>query len=745
MKFIRKLKISSLYNELLNKYHLILINIILLIISFNLINKKEYFNLTIILIILTILLIKIFLHQKNIFILLIILITLITINFYMRTYIYKNIQYQTEDIYQIIKITEKENSNQLYLKSKSGYYYTYTKKEEPLEVGMNIYINSSLENVSTSHVPNGFDYQDYLFKNNIKGILKINEYQILNKRKNIYSLHYIIDKYISTKYQYQTSSFLKALLIGNKNDLDDNLYTNISKIGIGHLFVISGLHMNIIVLILTKILTLLKVKEEKQFVIILFFLIIYYVITFFMISILRIIITNTLNKLNKKYQLHLSSLDIYSINITLVLLFNPFKLFSYSFILTYLISTFIVIINPLLNSYKINNNILKNIIDSIIISTFSVLVTLPIIININPTINILSIIYNIFYIPFVSYILLPLSIIVIIFPFLENIYLFIINLFINITNKLAGISILEITIPKVNYLVIIIYFILLIYLLLTFESKKKRLLSIVLLLVYVFVISNKIIFNNKDQIYFFDLPVGESTLIIKKFNQGNILIDTGEKGSNDLITFLKKKGIKRIDLLIISHADSDHCGMLDEIVSNFNVKNIMLSKYDSKSMDIYNKFKNKCFFVERSNSFIYKNISFEVLWPYYQMNSSNNNSLVVKITINNCSILMCGDIEKEAEEKLIKLEKDIYVDILKIAHHGSNTSTSDYFLNHVHFNCAVVMSGHDNTFGFPTKEIKNKLNNYQTYYTHELKTVILNFSCQNKKYYFTLLKLTYML
>lgn len=725
MKFITKLKTTSLYNELIKKYHFVLICIINLLITYNFILKKEIFNLIISLIFLLIVLISLYVYQKQIFIFTIVILCFISANFFIRTYIYNHTKFKSEDIYKIIKIERLDKTNKITLKVKNTKYYIYTK--DTLEVGMNIYIKGTLQKTYSFHTPNGFDYKDYLFKNNIKGIIEIVEYKIINKKFTIYNIHSIINQYFDKKYTKETNGFLKALLIGNKNDLNEDLTNNISEIGIGHLFVISGLHMNIIVIILTKILKLLKIKEDKQFPIILVFLILYYVLTFFMISIMRIIITNILRYLNEKLSLHLSSVDIYAINITLVLLFNPFTVFSYSFILTYLISSMIVIINPLLTK--------KGLIDSLIISVMSVLITLPIIININPSINLLSIIYNIFYIPFVSYILLPLSIILILFPFLEPIYLFIIKYFSIITNYLGNINIFRMIVPRISFLTVIIYFVLLIKLLLDLEIKKRKkvLIDMLILIIFIIIINNKFIFNHQDQIYFLDLPVGESTLIIKKFNQANILIDTGEKGSDELITFLQKKGIKKLDLIIITHGDSDHCGMLDEIMNNFKVKKIILSYYDESSKDIYNKYKKKVSFLKRGDQFTIKNIVFNILWPYKKYDSSNNNSLVMLLNFNNLKILMTGDIEKSAEKELINLEKEIQIDILKIAHHGSKTSTSDYFLQHTRFNIAIIMSGYNNTFGFPSDITLNRLNGKNILCTSELGSINIKFSNASQK------------
>lgn len=98
--------------------------------------------------------------------------------------------------------------------------------------------------------------------------------------------------------------------------------------------------------------------------------------------------------------------------------------------------------------------------------------------------------------------------------------------------------------------------------------------------------NNYAIFHNTSDIYFLDLPKGEATVVIDKHNKLNVLIDTGEAGYDDILIFLKKKGIKRLDGVIISHGDSDHMGMLEVILKEFKVKKVFCNKYDTKTMTI---------------------------------------------------------------------------------------------------------------------------------------------------------------
>ena len=177
-------------------------------------------------------------------------------------------------------------------------------------------------------------------------------HEIIEKNDN---LNDIISRYYDNNFKY--SGFLKALVIGTKNDLDENLKEYIRIIGISHLFVVSGLHVGIIVSFFEKMLNVIKLKQEKKKYVIIPFLFLYLLITKFSVSVFRVTLSYLLKEfLKNKY----SPLDRMSINIIIVLLVNPFFIYAYSFILTYLISTMIIIISPLLPK-KVNGSFLKKI------------------------------------------------------------------------------------------------------------------------------------------------------------------------------------------------------------------------------------------------------------------------------------------------------------------------------------------------------------------------------------------------
>ena len=204
--------------------------------------------------------------------------------------------------------------------------------------------------------------------------------------------------------------------------------------------------------------------------------------------------------------------------------------------------------------------------------------------------------------------------------------------------------------PHPNWLIIALYYGFLIYLLSSCERnefKKARNAFLSFFGVCVFWL-NMAWFNPFDKVLFLDLPMGEATLIVSRFNQMNILIDTGEAGYEDVHQLLMKLGIKRIDYLILSHGDSDHAGEAWNIMNRFMVKTLVVSKYDD-SIGIQKALSGKrkaLSFWKRSDYLRVKPFSSPSSRKPYS--SSNNNSLVL-LPICLAKVFFTGDIEKEAE------------------------------------------------------------------------------------------------
>ncbi len=221
------------------------------------------------------------------------------------------------------------------------------------------------------------------------------------------------------------------------------------------------------------------------------------------------------------------------------------------------------------------------------------------------------------------------------------------------------------------------------------------------------------IFNFYYQVNYLDVGQGDCAVIMFPFSFKALLIDTGgnhhkDIGSDLVIPFLKRQGLASVDV-VISHDDYDHCGALETIQKELNVKNI----YDSKQHDIE-----------------VNGLRIETLLREYEFDNSNDNSLINYFSIDKFAFLFLGDVSSDVEEILVNKYQNLPVSVLKVAHHGSKTSTSEKLLSNYHINYAIISAGRNNSYGHPHVQTIQNLEAYgvrvlNTQQHHAVKIVVL--------------------
>jgi len=219
------------------------------------------------------------------------------------------------------------------------------------------------------------------------------------------------------------------------------------------------------------------------------------------------------------------------------------------------------------------------------------------------------------------------------------------------------------------------------------------------------------------QVHFIDVGQGDS-LLIQTPSDKTILIDGGPPEAGDkIVSYLEKQQIESIDLLVATHPDIDHIGGLPYVMKEFKVKNILDSGklHSTKTYAAYLhqiRKQNIPVHIAMENEKIRLDpeLTIRVLNTYGATKSNNQSSIVLKLTYEEIDFLLMSDIEMEQEKELMD-KHDVQAEIIKVAHHGSNTSTSSPFLQAVNPETALLTYSKDNDFGHPVDRVIDNLNN----------------------------------
>ena len=582
-----------------------------------------------------------------------------------------------------------------------GTYYFKTNEDQKtyqkeFQVGNKVTITGKMTLPKTNTTKNLFNYQEYLKKEKIYLIMQIEK---ITKEEDTISLFYKLKDKIETRAK---NPYIKSFLLGDQSEIKEEVKTSFQKNGISHLFAISGMQFIIIEDCLSRILKKLNLKEKNNFKIVIICLLFYLSILNMTASILRGILFFILFSLNRYWNLALAKKTLITIAITITLLINPYYIYEVGFWYSYIISIGLIYFMKEDAYYLIS--LLKS-------SYLAFLLSIPISLYYFYEINIASILYNLFYIPFINMIVFPASIITFLFPVVEPLYNIVIKVLETSSLYLNNINFGKLIFARIP---LIFYIVELSIIFLYLKTKKKKILLLLLLGLGLHYYLPSI--YQKDFIKMIDVGQGDSILIYSKGKSS--LIDTGGKVAYDAnesstitkyttIPLLKSLGIRKLNYLFFTHGDQDHAGETLYLEKNFQIDNIYLNLGQEQVLE-----RNIIKEIPRTKK-VKQDQLFQIgNFTLYQINKEwkdeNTESSVFYVNHPYLTILLTGDATIQTEEYLLK-RYHLKVDILKVGHHGSNTSTSLSFLKETKPRLALISVGENNRYHHPSKEVIKRL------------------------------------
>jgi len=610
-------------------------------------------------------------------------------------------KYSINDNSFVLKVTSLKYQNEKYIVELSGKEKLISYCDVfPYDVGDILSVKGTLSIINKNTIPNLFNYQNYYNNKNI--FYRLNIEKMVLERKNNSLLNRIKIKIRKRIEIQQNNEYLYAFILGDTSYLDkDNYKYN----GVSFLLSVGSFQ----VLSITYVLEIIKRKfkiPEKYFLLIISLILLGYLWQVsFKIGILRCSLCYILRRLLKYYKKRMKYSDVILIVGSLLILIEPRFLYNVSFYYSFIISYGLSMIK------KIKGNYFKRI---FIISLYANILSFPITIYTNYEVNFLSSLISVILMPMIHFIIFPLCIISFIFPSLNIFLNFFVSMINDINTLFTSISIFYFIFRKPSIIVLLLY-----YLVIFLFLKKKRYGLIILLMMLIHLNINKII--KEEFVIFLDVREGDSILI--KSNDKVSLIDTGGNVnydySKDIIKYIHSLGITKIENIFFTHGDYDHLGSGYELIKNIKVRKVYFNndKYNENEKKIINLLESKKISYEKIDKMKMKVNNFEFLIVSYSLSTENDSSMMFMIKNKEIKLMLMGDATVESENMLLKEYNLANIDILKLGHHGSKTSTGITFWNKVKPLFSVISVGLNNKYHLPSPEVMERIKKSNVFLT----------------------------
>lgn len=624
--------------------------------------------------------------------------------------------------------------------------------KKPL-VGEKVYVEGTLEEPKAKAHEFAFDMKQYLKSEGAIGIVEIARWEFITSKPSLYEkicrLRFLLKKHIENTFPHSLASEAEALLIGERENMDPDVDRAYQKLGITHLFAISGLHVAIMVALLHEGLLFCKVRKQFVMITLLISLPIYGILAGGAPSVWRAVAVVELILLGKFKKLSID--DALSISFILFILLDPFVIYQIGFQLSYLAAFSLIYSGNILERFKTWWS------KTFIMTFLCQLIVYPLLLLHFYELSLSSFFVNILFVPLFSFIILPINLFLFFLTFLplpiDQLFFYIYEPFRNVISllidKLQSIpNQMWIAGKPPKWLIGLAYIsIFLTFYYLDLKEKWWKIFFTVLIPPLIIHFQSQMFQDMK--ISFINVGQGDSILIELPYQKEVYLIDTGgvlrfqeepwkkrnspyEVGRQVVVPYLKGKGISKIDKLILTHGDSDHMEAAEEIVKEILVEEIHVTPNSIEKEVFYDLLKE----VKKRNIPIKEqmagmgwkvsDIEFHYVWPMDTVYEGNNDSLVLFVKRGNFEALFTGDLEQEGEKELIKHFPQIRnIDLLKAGHHGSKTSSSEEFLKQIKPTITIFSAGENNRYNHPHQEVIDRFNSLQleTFSTKEHGTI----------------------
>ncbi|WP_241774614.1 MULTISPECIES: DNA internalization-related competence protein ComEC/Rec2 [Lysinibacillus] len=580
-----------------------------------------------------------------------------------------------------------------------------------------------------------FSMEKYLISKGARGIFEVSSWTFIEEKKSILSFlakqRHSMKKHIETTFPESLVAEAQALLIGSQDQVDQELQRAYQKLGITHLFAISGLHVALVSWLFFEGLLRIGVRKEMATLVLLIILPIYGVIAGGAPSVWRAVSVVELIMLMRYARWQISIDDALAISFLCFVLLEPGVIYQIGFQLSYLATVSLVYSGIILS---LSTNWL---IRSFFITFVCQLLVYPLLLHHFYEISISSFLANIIFVPLFSFVILPTNIVMLVVTFLSMPVakiLFVVYepLRVWLTKFILYLQELPFQLWSPGKPAIWLVCVALISVLAGFyfiEIKHYGKFAVVIVIPALCIHLSPMLFN-ETKLTFLNVGQGDCTVIELPFRRAVYVIDSGgllrfeqdiwktsespyEVGKQVVVPFLKGKGIRDIDIFIATHADADHVEGAEEVLQEINMHEIHLTPGSMEKPAMRDLLmeakKQKVPVKEKMHGTTWRigNTSFHYLWPRDTDYEGNDDSIVLYMQQGAFRALLTGDLEEHGEQELIHLYNTQLagMTLLKAGHHGSKTSSIEPFVELLRPELTIFSAGFNNRYHHPHDEV----------------------------------------
>lgn len=614
--------------------------------------------------------------------------------------------------------------------------------------------------------PGGFDYRRYLYRERVHWIAEPTSFQAIETVGKTYDPLAAVDQLrdyltarVATVYGEPGAGLVRGMILGERKAVDVTIERQFTALGLIHLLAISGLHVGIVSALIYGGLAWLGVTREKAAWITLFCLPIYAVLTGANPPVVRAAIVGGLVLLAAIYRQWKDSVHFIALAAALMLMWDPYLLFSASFQLSFIITLGIVIGVPALSTrIPFGPRAFRQVVATTLVAEMC---SFPLIIYYFNEYSLLSGLANFIVVPIASGIVIPLAFITVVLAALAiplatlpaAVNRFVIDGVLTITEKLAAWDPFHFPWATPSLLWIGLYFVSLYGLFFYNRFHRAGVLSVFLLLVVIAYYPFPS-WNRPLTVTFLDVGQGDAIVIETPKGQ-TVIVDAGGQpyfpqepwqvrrqpfnaGEDVVLPYLYHRGIRKIDYLVMTHGDADHMGGMQAVVEAVPVKAFLrgpdTAEPSQLEINLLTAVKAKGIPVYRADTGHGWELEPGLYWQFVQPHPENTStedrnaqSLIVRVVYEGRSLLLTGDADQTAEAAMLKAWDIPRVDVLKAGHHGSNTSTGEQLLKAIQPQSVVLSVGANNRYNHPHPDVMERLRQANTavYRTDEQGAIVV--------------------